>query len=195
VPLVLCVGRLSAMKDHPTLLEAGAKLRATGTPFRLALVGGPATARDEAYVRDLRGLIERLGLGGQAELAGPVPPAGLAAWYRRCAVHVNLTSLGAGDKVALEAMSCARPSLAANEDLRETMGPHAASLLFPPGDADALSQRLREVLALGPEARARMGEDLRARVIEKHGLARLARLLIALLAEEAATARRRVAVS
>jgi glycosyltransferase involved in cell wall biosynthesis len=194
-PLVLCVGRLSAVKDHQTLIAASAQLQAAGTLFRLAMVGGPATPRDEAYLRDLRSSIERLGLAGQVEMAGPVSPAGLPAWYRRCAAHVNLTPAGFGDKVALEAMSCARPSLAANHDLRETMGPHAASLWFPPGDAASLARRLGEVLALGPEARARIGQDLRARVIEKHGLARLARRLIALLAEEAAAVGRRVAVS
>lgn len=188
MPLVLCVGRLSPVKDHATLIAAAARLRDAGETFRVAIVGGPATSRDEEYVRGLRARLHQRGLAGQVELAGPVAPSGLAAWYRRCAAHVNLTPAGFGDKVALEAMSCARPSLAANDDLRETMGPHADRLWFPPGDAAVLAQRLRGVLAMSREERARVGLDLRARVIDRHGLDRLARRLMALLTAEAATA-------
>ena len=181
-PLLLCVGRLSPVKDHPTLIEAAALLQATGTAFRLAIVGGPATACDEAYLRRLRALAEERGLEGHVEFAGPVSPAALPSWYRRCAAHVNLTPAGFGDKVALEAMACSRPSLVANEDLRETMGAHASALCFPAGDAPALAQRLQELLAAGREERAHIGRDLRTRVIERHGLTRLAGRLVELLA-------------
>jgi glycosyltransferase involved in cell wall biosynthesis len=184
-PLLLCAGRLSPVKDHHTLIEAAARLHAAGVSFRLAVVGGPAIARDEEYVRGLRSLARQRGLDGRVDFAGAVAPAGLVAWYRRCAAHVNLTPAGFGDKVALEAMSCARPSLAANDDLRETMGAHARRLWFPKGDAGALAENLGEVLSLGRDERARMGRDLRASVVERHGLSRLASRLITLLADEA----------
>jgi glycosyltransferase involved in cell wall biosynthesis len=107
---------------------------------------------------------------------------------------VNLTRTGSGDKAALEAMSCARPSLLANEGFRDLLGPHASRLLFPRGDAGALAERLQDVLRLGPDERARIGGDLRGRVAHGHGLDRLAERLVGLLAEEAARkARRRTA--
>lgn len=188
-PLLLCVGRLSPVKDHPTLIDAAARLHAAGERFSLAIVGGPVTAADELYTRELRARAEALGIGALIEWAGPVPPADTVGWYRRCAAHVNLTRTGSGDKSALEAMSCGRPSLVANEGFRETLGLHADQLVFPRGDADALAERLRAVLRLTPDERARLGQDLRVRVAERHALDRLARRLIEVLAGE--TARKR----
>jgi glycosyltransferase involved in cell wall biosynthesis len=185
-PLVLCVGRLSPVKDHPTLIEAAARLSAAGERFRVAVVGGPASPRDEPYVRDLRAQAESRGVGGIVDWVGPVKPAELPDWYRRCTVHVNLTRTGSGDKSALEAMSCARPSVLANEGFRDVLGPHAERLWFPRGDAKAMAERLRGLLLLTAAERSAIGADLRARVEEGHGLDRLAGRLVAILREEAA---------
>jgi glycosyltransferase involved in cell wall biosynthesis len=185
-PLVLCVGRLSPVKDHATLIEAAARLRAAGERFRLAVVGGPATARDEPHARELKALADARGLSAIFDWVGPVAPDALAGWYRRCAVHVNLTPAGFGDKVALEAMSCGRPCLVANEDFRATLGPAAAALLFPPRDANALAERLRDLLRLTVAERSAIGTDLRGRVVEGHGLDRLAGRLVEILREETA---------
>lgn len=185
-PLLLSVGRLSAVKDHPTLIAAAAHLQAAGERFRLALVGGPVTPTDEVYVRELRAQVEARSLGGRVEWVGPVPPAALTGWYRRCAAHVNLTRTGSGDKSALEAMSCGRPSLVANEGFRDTLGPHAERLWFAQGDVAGLARRLRDVLHLTVAERARLGGELRQRVVERHALDRLAERLIDVLREEAA---------
>jgi glycosyltransferase involved in cell wall biosynthesis len=182
-PLVLCVGRLSPVKDHATLLQSAARLRDAGHRFRLALVGGPVTRRDDTYVRELRALAAGCGLDGLLDWVGPVPPASLPAWYRRCAVHVNLTRTGSGDKSALEAMSCGRPSVVANEGFRDLLGPHADGLWFPEGNAAALTGRLDALLRLTAVERTAMGVDLRARVAVGHGLDGLAARLIQVLEE------------
>jgi hypothetical protein len=40
-PIILCTGRLSPVKDHPTLLKAASILRARWQkPFRITIVGG-----------------------------------------------------------------------------------------------------------------------------------------------------------
>lgn len=185
-PLLLSVGRLAAVKDHPTLIDAAARLQAAGERFSLALVGGPVTPKDHVHVRELRAQVDARGLGGRVDWVGPVPPAALTGWYRRCAAHVNLTRTGSGDKSALEAMSCGRPSLVANDGFRDTLGPHADRLWFPHGDAAGLAQRLRDVLHLTVAERAQLGGDLRHRVVAGHALDRLAERLIDVLREEAA---------
>lgn len=185
-PLVLCVGRLSPVKGHGTLIDAVARLRASGERFRLAVIGGPATPRDETHASELKARADARGVRALVDWVGPVAPEALAPWYRRCAVHVNLTPAGFGDKVALEAMSCGRPCIVANDDLRPTLGSAAAALSFPPGDAAALAGRLRAVLAMPASERLRLGLDLRARVVERHGLSRLAQRVLDILGEEAA---------
>ena len=85
-PLLLSVGRLSAVKDHPTLIDAAARLQAEGERFRLALVGGPVTPKDDGYVRDLRAQVEARGLGPRVDWVGPVPsgrPLRLVSALRR----------------------------------------------------------------------------------------------------------------
>jgi glycosyltransferase involved in cell wall biosynthesis len=124
-PIILCAGRLSPVKDHPTLLKAAALLRKhLRRSFRIIIIGGAATPADEAYIRYLHEQVEAHALQDIVRFEPPVPHSELLTWYRRCTMHVNLTATGSGDKVALEAMSCGRPSLVANEGFRETLGPH-----------------------------------------------------------------------
>jgi glycosyltransferase involved in cell wall biosynthesis len=174
--LVLCVGRISRVKDHATLLRAVALLPG---PVRVAILGATAGADDERYAGELRALVAELGLSERVTFVAPVTSAELPAHYSRCAAHVNLTPAGFGDKVAWEAMSCARPCLVANADFRETLGDHAPALLFQPGDAADLSAKLAAVLAKSAAERAAMGADLRAQVERLHSLPRLAERILA----------------
>jgi glycosyltransferase involved in cell wall biosynthesis len=174
--LVLCAGRISRVKNHPTLLRAAAFLR---IPFRLVILGATAGADDEIYARELKQLASELGLEDSVTFASPVPSGELPEHYRRCAVHVNLTPAGFGDKVAWEAMSCGRPCLVANDDFRETLGEHAGELLFRNGDAIGLAQKLATLLAKSSAERAAIGADLRAQVERLHSLPRLAERILA----------------
>lgn len=91
-PMILCVGRLSPVKDHPTLIRAAALLRERWQkPFRVVILGGPAGPKDEPYVRSLHQLVEELNLQDIVSFHPPVPQSALPNWYRRCTVHVNLT--------------------------------------------------------------------------------------------------------
>jgi glycosyltransferase involved in cell wall biosynthesis len=178
-PLILCAGRLSPLKDHPTLVRALAVLhRERPGTFEVAVVGGPARADDEAYVRALSEQVRDEGLENVVTFHGHATPQQMPAWYRRATVHVNLTSTGFGDKVALEAMSCGTPCILANADMRTTLAEHCGTLYFQPGDAEDLALRLRYVLSLEDESRRRIGSDLRRQVIERHSLDRLARRVL-----------------
>lgn len=183
-PLVLCVGRLSVVKDHPTLLRAVARLRQRRPgPLRVVILGARGRPEDDAYVAGLEALVAELGLGEVVRFAPSVPMEQLQAWYARAAVHVNLTPAGFGDKVAWESMACGCPCVLANTDFAETLGRYAGRLLFRHGDAGDLAHRLERVLAEPPAERARMGAYLREQVIRLHGLPRLADRLVAILEE------------
>jgi glycosyltransferase involved in cell wall biosynthesis len=180
-PMILCVGRLSPVKDHPTLIRAAALLRERwGKPFRVVILGGPAGPKDEPYVRSLHQLVEELNLRDIVSFHPPVPQSALPNWYRRCTVHVNLTPTGFGDKVAWEAMACGRPCLAANEGFRETLGEYAEMLLFPYRDVEALAEHLLWLLRLPSNEVERIGIHLRARVVALHSIERLAEVLVTL---------------
>jgi glycosyltransferase involved in cell wall biosynthesis len=178
-PLILCVSRLSPVKDHPTLLKAIWLVRQSWSqPFRLVIVGGPASSRDESYVHILHQQVKTLELEFVVAFEPPPSREKLAAWYRRCAVHVNMTPTGSGDKVVWESMACGRPCLVANEGFRETLGNYADSLLYACGEPEQLAERLKWVLSLSRPERLVMGMYLRGRVESMHGLDRLAQNLV-----------------
>ena len=73
--------------------------------------------------------------------------------------------------------------LAANEGFRETMGEYAGALLFPYGNAEVLVERLRWLLDLPCNEREWIGVYLRERTVSLHGLDRLAKKILAVLAD------------
>ena len=157
-PIILCVGRLSPVKDHPTLIKAAARLgQIARRAFRVVIVGGPAVAKDEAYVRALHEQIGQLNLQDIVTFEAPVPIGRLPEWYRRCAVHVNMSPIGFGDKVAWEAMSCAKPCVVANEGFSHTLGKYKTHLTYEFGDDWQLAERLACLLALPAEERSQIG--------------------------------------
>ena len=177
--LILCVSRLSRVKNHPTLLRSFARLPAR---FRLAILGATAGADDEKYAAELRALAEELAIADRVTFEPPVAPMELPAHYRRCAVHVNLTPAGFGDKVAWEAMACGRPCLVANDDFRETLGQHSDELLFRGNDGADLAAKLTALLAMEPATRDAIGLYLRSQVERLHSLPRLADRILSELA-------------
>jgi glycosyltransferase involved in cell wall biosynthesis len=173
-PMILCVGRLSPVKGHPTLLRTAALLRQRWEkPFRLVIVGDPAGPRDEPYVRSLQQQVKELALEGTVFFEPGVPMDCLPRWYQRCTVHVNLTPPGFGDKVAWEALACARPCLIANKAFEETLGEYAGPCLFRHGDPEDLTDRLYWALSLSETKRALIGFYFRQQVMKMHGLKRL----------------------
>ena len=80
---------------------------------------------------------------------------------------------------------CGRPCLVANDDFRETLGGHAAALLFRHGDAPDLARKLTALLDKTAADRAAIGADLRAQVERLHSLPRLAERILAELGAQA----------
>jgi glycosyltransferase involved in cell wall biosynthesis len=184
-PLILCVGRLSPVKDHPTLLRALHLLRQRWPePFRAVVLGGPTGVQDQLYMQSLHEQIRSLGLQGLVSFESPVPMAALPSWYERCSVLVNMTPTGSGDKVVWEAMACGRPALVANQGFAETFAEYTDRLLFRHGDAGDLAERLQWLLSLRESERLRIGASLRTQTIRLHSLEGFASRLIDLFQRE-----------
>jgi glycosyltransferase involved in cell wall biosynthesis len=179
IPLILCVSRLSPVKDHPTLIKAASLLRKSWRqPFRVVIVGGPATSRDEPYVLSLHQQVKELGLKNIVCFEPAVSMNRLPEWYRRSDVNVNMTPTGSGDKVVWEAMACGRLCVVANKGFVQTLGTYANQCLFRYGDPQQLAERLRWTLALSYNERARIGDFFREQVVADHCLERLAQNLL-----------------
>jgi glycosyltransferase involved in cell wall biosynthesis len=150
------VTRLKAPKDGVTLARALRKLEPGA--YRAAIVGdGPDRTAVAAE------------LGDAGELLGERDD--VAEQLARADVFV-LSSRSEGLPMAiLEAMAAGLPVVAtAVGGIPELVADGETGLLVPPGDADALAEALRRLVA-DPELRRRLGDAARTRVEERFSLA------------------------
>lgn len=175
-----CVGRLSREKNHDVLLDAFAKMAAGRDGVRLRLVG------DGALRPDLERRAERRGVSGMVDFMGrredvPEQLARMDAFV--------LASRTEGLPLSIiEAMAAGLPVVAtAVGGVPELVEDGVTGRLVPPGDADALTEPLRE-LANDPALCARMGRAGRRAAEHKFSLDVAARkheeLYVRLLAEK-----------
>lgn len=180
--IVLQAARLTSWKGQRVLVEAAGRLAGDGRLADVAIVlAGDAQGR-EGYTDTLRADILRLGLGGRVHLVGHVDdmPAAFAAAHVAVVASIEPEAFG---RAAAEAEAMACPVIATDIGApRETVlaepavtAQHATGWLVPPGDADALADRLARALALAPHERSSMGSRARRHVAENFTLARMRR--------------------
>lgn len=138
-PVIATAGRLVPVKDHRTLLQAFAILRAK-RPARLVIFGeGPLS-------EDLHAYAEETGVGADVLFAGYVNDP--AACYAAADLFVlSSTSEGFGN-VLIEAMAAGVPvvSTDAPHGPREILENGRYGTLVPVGDAAALAKAMSETL-------------------------------------------------
>jgi glycosyltransferase involved in cell wall biosynthesis len=137
-PYALFVGGIQPRKDPLTAIEA---LALVDGDLRLVLVGDEKRGGDE-----VREAISRLGLQQRVELAGYVEHEGLAALYRGAACLVFPSRYEGFGLPVLESMASGTPVVASRAGAVPEVAGDAA-VLVEPGDAEALAEGIREVLA------------------------------------------------
>lgn len=150
---VLFVGRLDEEKRVDELLRAIAGL--DRTDVELDIVG------DGSCRAAWQGLATRLGIAARVTFHGFVSEAALVAAYARCDVFCMPGIAELQSLATMEAMAAGKPVVAADAmALPHLVHPGRNGWLYPPGDVEALTDRLRHLLA-DPEALARMGQASR----------------------------------
>jgi glycosyltransferase involved in cell wall biosynthesis len=154
-PVVLAVGRLSAEKNLPLLLDAFAVLGRRGCAARLVIIGeGPERARLEAKIRGA-GFADTVRLDGESFC--------VMAYMRRSAVFVLTSTFEGFGNVLVEAMAAGIPVVSTDcpvgpreiladgrygqlvtEASAETMADAIERALSSPGDIDAARLRAQD---------------------------------------------------
>jgi glycosyltransferase involved in cell wall biosynthesis len=163
--LIGMVGRYHLMKDHPNFLRAAALLSETAPDTHFLLIGRKVDEEN----RELRQLIEELGLANRTHLLGERND------MPRLAAALDIFSLSSSygesfPNVTGEAMACGVPCVVTDVgDALWIVGD--TGRVVPPSNHVALADAWKEMIALGAEGRAALGRAARARVIEQFPLA------------------------
>lgn len=158
--LIGLAGRYHPMKDHSNFLQAASMIAREHPAAHFVLVGRGVDQDNRALIRQ----IADLGLLGQTHLLGERHDmARLSA-----ALDIFTLSSAYGESfpnVIGEAMACeVSPVVTEVGDAVWIVG--KAGCTVPPRDPAALASAWREMIALGPEGRARLGKAARSRVME-----------------------------
>ncbi|HEX4063598.1 MAG TPA: glycosyltransferase [Streptosporangiaceae bacterium] len=169
---VVTLGRLVPRKGVDTMIAALA-----GVPdAELVVAGGPPQAQldDEPEVWRLRKVAAETGVASRVTFTGRVAHEDVPALLRSADVIVSVPSYEPFGIVPLEAMACGVPIVAsAVGGHLDTVADGVTGLLTPPGDPQALAQRLR-VLLDHPARRRGLGAAGVARVRTRYTWAQVA---------------------
>jgi len=155
--VLLCVASLTPRKGHLVLLQALHEL--SDLDWRLTCVGSPE--RDPTCAQSIVAAIERLGLQRRVSLVGERAEADVAPFYDRADVLVLASYHEGYGMVLSEALARGLPVVATNAGAIADTVPADAGLLVPPGDPQALTAALRQVMTV-PAVRARLQAGARA---------------------------------
>ena len=162
--LVGWLGRLTAIKRPADLLEAFARLDLWPDAHLLVAGDGPLRA-------DMEGLAVALGIAEMVHFTGFRSDVG--AVYAACDA-IALTSANEGTPVSvIEALAAGRPAVSTDVGgVSDVIRDGRSGFLVPPGDIDAIADRLAR-LAADPALRKAFGEAGREDVIPRYSVPRL----------------------
>jgi len=161
---LLFVGRLVSVKGVDLALDALARLHADGKPLSLTICGGgPERPVLEQQAR-------ALGIGEHVHFEGWTAPQELATHYSQAEVALVPSRYEPFGIVALEALACGCPVVAAHTGgLPEAVGP--CGLLFEPEDENDLARQIE--LIRQPAVREQLMNNTREH-LARHDIDRIA---------------------
>ena len=174
--IVLQAARLTGIKGQRDTIEAAARLIRKGAlDDAVVILAGDAPGK-ETYRQELVQLIARHGLGDTVRLVGHCSDMAVAFLAAHVALIPSLVAETFG-RTSAEAQAMGCPVIVSNLGalpetiLGEKDDPQGfTGWLVPPGDVDALAERIRFALALSPTERAEIGARAQAHVSAKFEL-------------------------
>jgi len=158
-PGILYAGVLTPLKGIHHLVNAFAAVAEEFPSAQLSIIGKDENKR---YAADLSEQVNKLGLKDRVRFMGAMSQSELAVWMANSSVLVlPSTSEGLG-RVIIEAMAAGTPVIGSRVGgIPELVEDGARGFLVPPGDENALAERLRWILS-NPDKAGEMGKSGRA---------------------------------
>jgi glycosyltransferase involved in cell wall biosynthesis len=171
---IICVGRISEIKNQRLLIEAADILvnKKGVKNIKIDLVGGPVYERDIAYQHRIVQLAKEQGLADFVNFTGSVAYREIADIYARSDLSINLSPTGGMDKVVLESMAAGLPVIVFNKAfifLRAL----SKNFVLEEAAAAELADKIVALINLNREERARLIALSREAVSRDHNLVKL----------------------
>ncbi len=145
---IVYTGVLVPRKGVHHLLTALAMVASEIPQAHLWIIG---KASNPDYAAQLQQQVEHLDLSARVSFVDHMPQADLAAYMAQARVFVLPTYSEGMPKVVVEAMLCGTPVIASAVDgIPEIVQDGVQGYLVPPGDVDALAERLRRIFDDAP---------------------------------------------
>ncbi len=171
--LVLIVAHNFVLKGVPSLIRAAGRLKAAGTPIKVAVVGGKSP-------QGCRALAAKHGVADEVLFVGPA--ADPRPYYAAADIYAQPTFYDPCSLVVLEAMASGLPVITSQfNGAGELISPGVeGNILVDPADDAALAAQIAEMWE--PQRRRQMGLAAR-RLAEQHSLDRNLREMLAVYDE------------
>lgn len=150
-PVVLYAGRLAAEKKVDLLIEAAARLRSSYPDLTLVITGHGAV---EASLRELA---KTRAIETQVRFVGFVSHEQLANLYQAADVFTLMSTAETQSLSLMQAFASGVPAVVADAGALPDYTPNECGFVVPPGDIDALVERIKTLLA-DEGLRSRMGQ-------------------------------------
>ncbi|MAE68506.1 hypothetical protein CL635_01715 [bacterium] len=157
---LVTAGRVTRIKHYDQLLRLVANLPGT----HLTIAGGTITEADKEVEKDLLSLMHSLGIADRISM-GWVAPEEMPSLMQRADVFLH-ASQGGLDKVILQAMASACPTVSTSIAAQEELPPECRAT------ADTLLEQTQKLLSLSLEQKQVLGDHLRSHTERDHSLSR-----------------------
>jgi colanic acid/amylovoran biosynthesis glycosyltransferase len=172
-PQLCYVGRLSAQKGLPVLIDAVAQIAPENPDVRITIVGdGPLRA-------DLDARAAALGVSKHLDFVGSASNADVARYITHARALVVPSFAEGLPVVIMEALALGRPVIATAVAGVNELVDGGDGWVVPAGNVEALAAAMREALAASPATLTALGVEGRRRVAARHDAAANARALLA----------------
>jgi len=168
---ILCLGRISVVKNIEILIRAAEILDSEGLDFVVNIVGGAVSESDKRYLSGISRMAKDLAGKGKIKFLAPVANNDTPKIYNENGIFVNLTPTGSFDKSIVEAMACGTPVLVSNKTLESFFSSDMIRLcIFEENNPRDLANKISYLLSVSASFRDNLGENLREIAVRCHSL-------------------------